>query len=127
MNPEQFKQRTRKLALRIMKLCDAIPSTIAGRAIANQLVRSGTSVGANYRAACRARTKKEMAAKLGYVEEEADESIYWMELLVEAGLIPAADLEPLMTETSEVLAMTVASIRTIKASLRSKRKGKDGS
>ena len=83
--------------------------------IGRQLLRSGTSVGANYRAAGRARSEAEMVAKLGIVEEEADETLYWIELLIEAGIVPAAKLEALIGETDEILAMTVASIKTLRA------------
>ncbi len=81
--------------------------------LARQLLRSGVSVGANYRAACRAKSRADMAHKLAIVEEELDESAYWMELLVESGLLPAKDVEPLMKEARELLAMTVASRRTL--------------
>ena len=83
MNEKELKNRTKKFALRIMKLVHALPNTIDGRAIGNQLIRAGTSVGANYRSACRGRSKAEFIAKLGIVEEEADESAFWMELVIE--------------------------------------------
>lgn len=86
MNEEQLKVRTKKFALRVMRLVAALPKTVEGRAIGNQLIRSGTSVGANYRAACRARSKAEFIAKLGIVEEEADESGFWMELIQKSKL-----------------------------------------
>ena len=81
--------------------------------IARQLIRSGTSIGANYRAACRGRSTADVIAKLRIVEEEADESIYSMELLIETEVVPSVRLSPLLKETSEILAMTVASIRTL--------------
>ena len=86
MQPEDLKKRTKQFALRILKLVAALPNSVQGRAIANQLVRAGTAVAANYRAACRGRSKAEFIAKLGTVEEEADESAFWMELIVEANL-----------------------------------------
>ena len=111
---DDLKSRTRRFALRIMNLCEALPSTRAGEAIARQLVRSGTSVGANYRAACRARSNADFIAKMGIVEEECDESIYWMELLTESNLIDSRRLEDLMDEANQILAIVVASIRTAK-------------
>ena len=87
MDECEFKERTKKLALRIIHLVDAFPAGTYARTIANQLVRAGTSVGANYRAACRGRSTADVIAKLGVVEEEADETLYWLELAVEAGLI----------------------------------------
>ena len=84
---------------------------IAG-VLGRQLLRAGTSVGANYRAACRAKSQADFVAKMGIVEEEADEALYWMELLVEAGIVKAQKLECLMKETDEILSITVASIKT---------------
>ena len=82
MDEDELKRRTKRFALRVIKLVAALPKTVEGRTIGNQLVRAGTSVGANYRAACRARSKAEFIARLGVVEEEADESEYWMELII---------------------------------------------
>src|SRR5438094_9115553 len=87
MNAQDLKERTKQFALRVMRLVDVLPNTPKGRAIASQLVRSGTSVAANYRAACRGRSKAEFIAKVGIVEEEADESAYWMELIIDGGLL----------------------------------------
>ena len=87
MNADDFKKRTKQFALRILKLVEALPNTVAGRTIGVQLVRSGTSVGSNYRAACRGSSKAEFIAKLGIVEEEADESAYWLELIIEGALL----------------------------------------
>jgi len=84
---EVLKQRTKRFGLRVMQLVDALPRTASGRAIASQLIRSGTSVGANYRSACRGRSEAEFVAKLGTVVEEADESAFWMELIVEGKLL----------------------------------------
>ncbi len=92
MDKRELQQRTRQFALRILKLVDALPNTAAGRAISNQLVRSAMSVGANYRAARRARSRVEFAAKLGTVLEEADESLYWLEMIRDAKLIPEAKI-----------------------------------
>src|SRR5712692_8209467 len=109
MNPDDLKKRTKQFALRILKLVAALPNTVAGRAIGNQLVRAGTAVPANYRAACRGRSKAEFIAKLGTVEEEADESAFWMELIIEGGLLPAAKVEALLKEANELVAIMAAS------------------
>jgi four helix bundle protein len=89
-----------------------LPQTIQGRAVAAQLIRSGTSVAANYRAACRARSKPEFIAKLGVVEEEADESAFWLELIIETGLLRPAKVTPLLTEAGEIVAMMASSKKT---------------
>ncbi|MFA6240707.1 MAG: four helix bundle protein [Candidatus Hydrogenedentales bacterium] len=114
MTEEQFKERTRKLALRIIALVESLGKTGSAGAIGRQIVRSGTSIGANYRAACRAKSRADIVAKLAIVEEEADETVYWLELLVESRLVPEKRLKPLIDETNEILAMTVASIKTLK-------------
>src|SRR6195256_3766448 len=87
MKPDELKDRTKQFALRVLKLVAALPRTIEGRAIAGQLVRCGTSVAANYRATCRARSKSEFIAKMGVVLEEADETQLWLELIIEAKLL----------------------------------------
>ena len=110
-----FKERTKKLALRIIRVVEALPKNRSADVIGKQLLRSATSVGANYRAACRGKSALDVIAKLGIVEEEADESIYWMELLIEGGFIPETKLKDLLTETNEIVAMTVASIKTLRA------------
>src|SRR5512136_1948340 len=104
--------RTKSFVLRIIKVVDALPNTRSANVIGNQLLRSGTSVGANYRAACRARSTAEFVAKLGIVEEEADECGYWLKLLVDSGLMPAKPLSDLRKESDELVAITVASIKT---------------
>lgn len=109
MNEEELKQRTKKFALRVIKLVGSLPRNIEGRAIGNQLIRSGTSVGANYRAACRGRSKAEFVAKLGIVEEEADETSYWLELIIEGGLLELAIVKPLLQEANELVAIMAAS------------------
>jgi four helix bundle protein len=111
-NEPDLKKRTKAFALRILKLVDALPKTTAGRALASQIVRSGTSVAANYRAACRARSTADFIAKMGIVEEEADETLFWLELLEESGLVPAAKLTAIKREVDELIAITVASIKT---------------
>jgi four helix bundle protein len=103
MNPDDLKKRTKQFALRILKLVAALPNNVPGRAIGGQqFVRAGTSVGSNYRAACRGRSKAEFIAKLGIVEEEADESAYWMELIVEGGLLKDQLVNPLLNEAVEL-------------------------
>jgi len=111
-NEPDLKRRTKAFALRILKLVDALPKTTAGRALASQIVRSGTSVAANYRAACRARSTADFIAKMGIVEEEADETLFWLELLEESELVTAAKLTAIKEEANELIAITVASIKT---------------
>lgn len=115
MDEQEFKKRTKELALRIIKLVSSLPQNTVSEVIGKQLIRSGTSVGANYRSACRARSTADLIAKLRIVEEEADECLYWMELIVEAKLVDATNLKSIMLETNEILAMTVASIKTLMA------------
>ena len=105
MDKHQLIARTKAFALRSLKLVDHLPRTISGRAIGNQLVRSATSVGANYRAACRSRSRAEFAAKLGVVAEEADESVYWLELVREAKLLPDTKTDSLLAEANELTAI----------------------
>jgi four helix bundle protein len=109
MTENELKIRTKQFGLRVIKLVSVLPKTVEGRVIANQLVRSGTSVGANYRAACRGRSKAEFISKLGTVEEEADESAYWLEMIIEAGLIKPKRVEPLLQEANELVAIMTAS------------------
>ena len=115
MNETMVKDRTKQLGLRIIRLVQALPRNDVAGILGKQLLRSGTSVGANYRAACRGRSPADMIAKLKIVEEEADESCYWMELLIEAKIVPSKRLQPLQLETNEILAMTVASIKTLRS------------
>ena len=104
--------RAKALALRVIKLVDALPNTMAGRGIGGQLVRSGMSVSANYRAACRARSRAEFVAKLGIVEEEADETCHWLELIIESGMLKEPKVTDLLKEASEITAIMVASKKT---------------
>jgi four helix bundle protein len=103
-----LKARTKEFALRVMKLVDALPRTIQGRAIANQIIRSATSVAANYRAACRARSRAEFIAKIGVVEE-ADETSFWLELIIDSGLLTEERIRPLLGEAGELVAIMAAS------------------
>src|SRR3954468_2549555 len=109
MDADELRQRTKRFALRVLNLVAALPKTIEGRAIANQLVRSGTSIAANYRSACRARSKAEFIAKLGVVLEEADETQLWLELIVEGKLLTAGRVRPLLDEANELVAIFVTS------------------
>ena len=114
MDKTELKKRTKQFALRVIKLVDALPSTTAGRVIGSQLVRSGTSVGANYRAACRGRSTAEFIAKIGNVEEEVDESAWWLELVMEAELLPVHHVQPLWKEADELTAIFTATGHTAK-------------
>ena len=109
MTTNELKTRTKAFALRCLKVAEALPKTITGRTIARQIARSGTSVGANYRAVCRARSKAEFVAKLGVVEEEADETAFWLELSVDAGILPIRKLGALKKEAEELVAIFAAS------------------
>ena len=109
MKEAELKKRTQQFGLRIMKLVEALPKGSLGWAVGNQLVRSGTSVGANYRAACRARSKAEFIARLGVVEEEADESAYRLEMIVEGNLMKSSLVRPLLGEANEIVAIITAS------------------
>ena len=112
MSERDLKTRTKAFALRILKLVDALPKTTAGRAFVSQIVRSGTSVAANYRSACRAKSTADFVAKMSIVEEEADETLFWLELLEESELVTAAKLTAIKQEANELIAITVASIKT---------------
>ena len=112
MKENDLLKRTKAFALRIIKLIDALPNTMAGRAIGGQLVRSGMSVSANYRAACRARSRAEFIARLGIVEEEADETCHWLELIIESVMLNEAKVVDLLNEANEITAIIVASKKT---------------
>jgi four helix bundle protein len=114
MNEQEFKDRTKKVGLRIIRVVEALPSTRTADVLGRQLLRSGTSIGANYRAACRGKSPSDVIAKLAIVEEEADESIYWLELLIEAGILASRRLDDLIDELNQLLAMTVASQKTLR-------------
>lgn len=116
MNEAEFKAKTKNLALRVIRMIGVMPKNqMESQIICRQLLRSATSVGANYRAACRAKSTADMISKLSIVLEEADESLYWMELLVESGLVPASKLGNLMSETNEIVAMLVTSLKTLRS------------
>ena len=112
-----LKDRTKQFALRVIRLVEVLPRSRSADVIGKQLLRSGTSVGANYRSACRARSAADFRSKMGIVEEEADESAYWMELLIEAGLMKPKLLEKLLQEANELTAIAVTSIKTSRRTL----------
>ena len=112
MDEKNFKVRTKRLAIAVIKQMDKLPQSRSADVIAKQVIPSGTSIGANYRAACRAKSTADMINKMKIVEEESDETAYWLEILVEAGLIPQEQVTDTYKETNEILAMTVASIKT---------------
>jgi len=112
MNQEEMKQRTKLFALGVIRLVESLPKERTAEVLGRQLLRSGTSVGSNYRSACRAKSIVDFISKMGIVEEEVDESLYWMELFIEAGIEVGINMKALMREAGELLAITVASIKT---------------
>lgn len=117
MDDVELKRRTKQFALRVMKLVAALPFDAVGKTIGTQLVRSATSVGSNYRAACRGRSKAEFIAKLQIVIEEADESCYWLELIIEGALLPEPKVAPLLDEANQLTAIMVASRKSAQSRL----------
>ena len=115
----ELKDRTKSFALRIIRVVRSLPSGAEARIMGNQLLRAGTSVAANYRAVCRARSRAEFLSKLGLVIEEADESAFWLELLSEAGLLPAKRLRDLQSEANQLVAIFNASRTTAKKGVHS--------
>jgi four helix bundle protein len=115
MDENEMKQRTKSLSLRCIKLAESLPSRGPGRIISDQLTRAGSSVGSNDRAACRGRSRAEFLAKLGNVEEEADETAFWMEMIMDSGLKPERLVAPLHREAEEILRIIVASIKSARA------------
>ena len=111
---DELKNRTLEFGLRVIRLCTALPKTGPGRVIGGQLLRSGTSVGANYRAACRGRSKADFISKLGVVLEEADETVYWLELVIKAKLLLETKVGALLKEADELVSIFVASSKTAK-------------
>jgi four helix bundle protein len=112
MTKEELKKRTKKFALMIIKLVEDLPNTKAGYTIGDQIIRSGTSVGANYRAACRSRSDADFISKITVVEEESDETLYWLELISEAELLAKEKLQPIIKEADELTAIFTASGKT---------------
>ena len=109
MTTDELEERTKQFALRVMTLVDVLPNTVKGRVIANQIRRSATSVRANYRGACRARSRAEFISKIGVVEEEADESAFWLELIFGSKIRETRKIAPLLDEASELVAIMAAS------------------
>jgi four helix bundle protein len=122
MDANELKKRTKLFALRVLKLAAALPLTLEGKIIRGQLVRAGTSVGANYRAACRGRSRAEFIAKLGVVVEEADESAYWLELIIEGAFLKGSRVKPLLDETNELTKIMVSSRISASKKVRANRK-----
>jgi len=116
MEKKELKERTKQFALKVIKVVEMLPRGKTADILGRQLVSAGTSVGANYRAACRAKSTADFISKMGIVEEEADETVYWMELLIESGLIRKDELIYLLGEADELLAITVSSIKTARES-----------
>ena len=119
MTTAELKARTKEFALRVIRLVDALPNTVKGRAIANQIMRSATSVAANYRAACRARSRAEFIAKIGVVEEEADETAFWLELIIDSNIRSEKQVEPLLKEAGELVAIMASSRKSAVANRKS--------
>ena len=115
MTEAEFKSRTKQVALRVIRLVNTLPMSGVSGVIGKQLLRSGTSIGANYRAACRGKSTADVLHKLAIVEEEADESLYWIELLIESETVPAKKLASLTKEIGEILRMIVTSIKTLRS------------
>ena len=115
MNTDELKDRFKQFALRIIRLCQSLPKEKTADVMRGQLLRAGTSVGANYRAACRAKSTADFIYKLGIVEEELDESLYWMELLIEAKIVTEKLLNDLLNEGDQLLSIVVSSIKTAKS------------
>lgn len=121
MSPEEMKKRTKQFALRAIRLVEALPKGRAADVLGKQLLRSGCSVGANYRSACRAKSQADFVSKLGIVEEEADESMFWMELIGDAGLMRWQRISDLHNKANELVAITVSSIKTARSSRKGRR------
>ncbi|MFH0943918.1 MAG: four helix bundle protein [Planctomycetota bacterium] len=113
-NIEELKERMKRFGLAVIRLAEKMPRSRAAAVVSNQMVRAGTSAGANYRSACRARSRADFVAKMGIVEEELDETLYWLEVSREAGFLLRADVDSAMREGKELLAIAVSSIRTAK-------------
>jgi four helix bundle protein len=117
MDADELRRRTKKFGLDVIKLVESLPPSQTAKVIGNQLLRSALSVGANYRAACRARSKADFISKVGITIEEADESQHWLEMLAEAGIVPPDKLKPLAKEADELVAILTASVKTARENL----------
>ena len=113
--PEELRARTKQFAIRIVRLFQSLPKNDEARIMGKQVLRAGTSVAANYRAVCRARSRAEFVSKMGVVVEEADETVFWLEILVETGIVPRVRMENLLGEANELLAIFAASYGTARA------------
>lgn len=113
MIEQEMKSRTKQIAIRVINLTESLPDTNSAQIIGKQLLRSATSVGANYRTACRGKSTADFLYKLSIVEEEADESLYWLELLIESKIVSENRLLPLMKDISEIVAIIVSSTKTL--------------
>lgn len=114
MQAKDLQNRTKSFSLKILDLVEKLPNTISGRAIANQIVRSGTSVAANYRAVCRARSDREFIAKMTIVTEESDETLFWLEIIEAKDFVNQEYLSPIRKEANELTAIFVSSLKSIK-------------
>ena len=119
MDWEELKHRTKAFSIRIVRFVNTMPKDGVARILGNQLLRAGTSVGANYRAACRARSRAEFISRIGVVEEEADETLYWLEIITEASVVKSEGVSRLTAEADELVAIFTATGRSTKASGRS--------
>ncbi len=117
MDAEELKARTKRFGLEVVKVVESLPVNKVANIIGSQLLRCGTSVGANYRSACRGRSKADFISKAGIAIEEADETIYWIEVLIEAGILKEETLQPLMKEANELVAILTASVKTARGNL----------
>ncbi len=113
--PEQLRARTKQFAIRIVKMVQSLPRSEDARVIGRQVLRSGTSVAANYRAVCRARSRADFVSKLAVVTEEADETVFWLELMADTGILPKARLENLLTEANELTRIFGSSLHTVRS------------
>ncbi|WP_455509898.1 four helix bundle protein [Butyricimonas paravirosa] len=121
MNSTEFQDKTKRLGLHVIRFVEVLPQNYTSRVIINQILRCALSVGANYRAVCRAKSDKDFINKMKIVEEECDETIYWLEIIEESGLAKVEVVTPLKREAKEILAMIVASINTMSKNLKSKK------
>jgi four helix bundle protein len=123
MQKQDFAERTMQFGLRAIHVVESLPNSETGRVIGNQLLRAGTAIGANYRSALRGRSRADFIAKMGIVEEECDEALYWMQTLIEAGIVKLSRLTELMDEANGIIAIVVTSIRTARARRHSPKSG----
>ena len=121
MNSTEFQDKTKRLGLHVIRFVEILPQNYTSRVIVNQILRCALSVGANYRAVCRAKSDKDFINKMKIVEEECDETIYWLEIIEESGLAKIEVVTTLKREAKEILAMIVASINTMSKNLKSKK------